>query len=351
MRDVPPESILIIRPSALGDVCRSVSVLASLRAAFPEARLGWLVQSEFASAVSAHPALDEVVAFPRNQLRGAWRSPSRLTKSLAWLGSLKRGKWSCAIDCQGLFRSALFARATGATQRVGFSDCREGGWVFLNQRVETTAPHAVDRMMALLDPLGVERVFDMRLYTPTDAAEWWAGAAQRPKTRYAVLAPKTRWPGKEWPEDRWLEFARGLAERGVDSILFAGSKSEQPAIDKMVASLRSQPGALKNINSLAGRTSIAQLLAIVEQAQLVVGSDSAILHIAVGFDRPLVGLFGPTDPAEVGPYGALSSVVRAASIEGGGHDYRNEELGRKAMNALTIDTVLAQAQRSLGSEP
>ena len=147
MTDSTPSSILIIRPSALGDVCRTVPVLASLRSAWPDARIGWLVQEEFADVVSAHPSLDEVVPFPRQALRGAWRSPRRLLRSLSYLKGLARPGWELALDCQGLARSGLFARCSRARRRIGFAGAAEFGWVFLTERVATSERHVVDRTM------------------------------------------------------------------------------------------------------------------------------------------------------------------------------------------------------------
>src|SRR6266550_79225 len=96
-----PERILIVRPSALGDVCRTVPVLASLKQGFPNAAIDWLVQDSFADAVRAHPDLNAVIEFPRTRFAAWWR-PSVAADVARWLHGLGRAKYDLVLDCQGL---------------------------------------------------------------------------------------------------------------------------------------------------------------------------------------------------------------------------------------------------------
>ncbi|MAJ45914.1 MAG: hypothetical protein CBC35_01170 [Planctomycetes bacterium TMED75] len=346
MTDSTPSSILIIRPSALGDVCRTVPVLASLRSAWPDARIGWLIQEEFSEAVSAHPALDEVVPFPRQALRGAWKSPRRLLKTLAYLRSLSRPGWDLVLDCQGLARSGLFAWFSGAPRRVGFARAAEFGWVFLTDRIPCSQRHVVDRTMALISGIGVPVKMDMSLHVPDASSQQWRLHPQNPGAPYIVLAPRSRWASKEWPRERWCELMGSLAAHGHRDFVLVGSSSEQASIDEIAASV-GVSGV--RVASLAGRTSVGELLAIIQGANLVVANDSAPLHIAVGFSRPLVGLFGPTDPEEVGPYGALEHVLRPPTATGSGHDYRASSTSTNSLDGIALDQVLEHALDRLGA--
>ena len=341
MTESSPRSILIIRPSALGDVCRTVPVLASLRAAWPDARIGWLVQQEFREAICAHPCLDEVVTFPRQALRGVWKSPSGLFRALAYLRSLSRGDWEVALDCQGLARSGLFARCTGARRRTGFRAAAEFGWMFLNDRVTTDKRHIVDRTMDLVSALGVPPIMDLSLHVPKASRRRWHDHPGHPEGDYIVLAPRSRWPSKEWPAERWLQLMRALAAEGHRAFVLVGSGSEREAIDRLAASL-DEPGTW--VRSMAGRTSVGELMAIIEGARLVVANDSAPLHIAVGFSRPLIGLFGPTDPSEVGPYGASNQVLRPPNASGSGHDYRSSSSSEDDISGITLEQVVSRAR-------
>ena len=346
MTDSTPSSILIIRPSALGDVCRTVPVLASLRSAWPDARIGWLVQEEFADVVSAHPSLDEVVPFPRQALRGAWRSPRRLLRSLSYLKGLARPGWELALDCQGLARSGLFARCSRARRRIGFAGAAEFGWVFLTERVPTSERHVVDRTMELVSALDVPVVMDMSLHAPDSALEQWDANPKNPGGDYVVLAPRSRWATKEWPIDRWRELMHALARAGHDRFVLVGSGSEQDSVDRLAASVDA-PGIL--VSSLAGRTSVGEMMAIIKGARLVVANDSAPLHMAVGFSRPIVGLFGPTDPEEVGPYGLADQVLRPAGATGSGHDYRATPTVENSMEGISLEQVLECSLARLGT--
>ena len=253
---------------------------------------------------------------------------------------LRRGGWQLVLDCQGLARSALFSRLTGAERRIGFADARELGWIHYTNTVSPDEPHAVDRMMSLVDSLELPRVMDMRLYTPSEAAGWWGALGSRPESGYMVFAPRSRWPSKEWPLDRWCELALRVRELGAEEIVFVGSPSEAPSIQRIAERIRAEGAGAPRLHVLAGRTSVGQLMAVIEGSSMVVGSDSAALHMAVGLDRPLVALFGPTDPAEVGPYGRSDRVVRVPEASGRGHDYRSGDEPAPSMQAITVGMVI-----------
>lgn len=345
---MPPNSkprILLIRPSALGDVCRSAPVAASLRASFPDASIAWLVQDSFRDAVRAHPAVDEVVEFPRRRLAPWWRSPGAAAATWRFLRGL-RGRFDVVIDAQGLFRSGLMAFATGAARRIGFADARELGWCGLTERIEVRERHAVERMLGLLAGAGIAPVADPRLVAPPDAVTGWRAradslAAGREGTRYAVLATTSRWISKEWPAERWRALAAALLDRGFDSIVLCGSADERERVE---AALPAGAAAGRVVNA-AGRTSIGETMAAIAGASLVVANDSAATHMAVGFGRPLLSLYGPTDPAEAGPFRRPRSVIRSPAAIGRTVHYRDRGLGDSIMRAITVERVLAALDR------
>lgn len=307
---INPARILIIRPSALGDVARSVGVLYSLRRAYPAAQIDWLVQDSFADVIAAHPDLSGVVPFPRASF-SRWMRTGRVDRVLGFLSSLRARRYDLVLDCQGLARSGLFARATGAPVRVGHANARELGWLGVNVRVPgSIEAHSVDRMLSLLTPLGVvahagERA--MRLYTPAEGAQW-AGGHPMLMERYALLAPTSRWPAKQWPADRFAQLAKALLDQGVRVVL-VGAASERAQVAPLLDLAQSNDRVL----DLIGKTSLAHLMGVIERAALVVANDSAALHIAVGFNRPLVALYGPTRVHRVGPYRRERDVIQRVS--------------------------------------
>jgi heptosyltransferase I len=347
-------NVLMIRPSALGDVCRSVPALVSLRKAFPEARIDWVVQDAFAGAIEAHPDLTNVVHFPRSRLAAWWRNPARFAEAAKWLNRLRLAKYDLAIDFQGLSRSGIMTGATFARRKIGLQTAREFAWVAYNQRVRPKSVHTVDQMLELVEALGIEVVRDMRLYVPPRAAQWWrdqraSDGLEAPREPYAVIAPTSRWLSKNWPIERFGQILVPLLKRGFARLAIIGSPGDVPKIQELMAdaSVKRLVDAGVVVN-LAGKTDIAQTMSVIEGAGLVIANDSAPLHMAVGFDCPMVGLFGPTHPDLVGPYQRESSVVRGyAARPGENINFKDESLGDQLMRLISTTAVLQKVDQVL----
>lgn len=341
-----PERILIIRPSALGDVCKSVPVLASLRRAFPQARIDWLVQDSFAGAIAHHPALSEAVLFPRRDLGRTMRR-ARPGPSLRFLGDLRRRGYGLVFDMQALARSGIFAWATRAPRRVGFADARELGWLGASERYRVGQDlHSVDRMLELLRCAGVEPVADMRLYTGESERAWLHQDPALAGRRYAVVAPTSRWAGKRWPADRFARLTESLLGRGLEAVAIVGSESERDQCAPLLELAARDPRVIDRV----GRTTVGQLMALVESSSLVIANDSAVLHMAVGFGRPLVALYGPTRLDRVGPYGRSADVIQHVT-SADRLDHKDAALGRALMERITLDEVLSRSTHALDSRP
>lgn len=298
-----PRRILIVRPSALGDVARTVPALVSLKRAHPDAAIDWLVNDAFADVIAHHPDLADVIPFPRKTLG---RNP---LKALAYMRMLRNRRYDAVFDLQGLARSGWLTWSTGAPQRVGPADARELATLAYTQRVTVPpdAVHTVDRMLAVVAGAGVPIVRDMRLHIgPADAA--WAHehlrALRIDDQPYALFAPTARWLSKRWPIERFVEIAHRLDALGFHHIVVVAAGAER---DQTLPLLQAKVGP--QVHDLVGGTSVGQLMAMIARAQLVIANDSAALHIAVGLGRRSVAIFGPTDPATVGPYRYERSVA------------------------------------------
>jgi lipopolysaccharide heptosyltransferase I len=332
--------VLIVRPSALGDVCRTVPVLASLKRAWPDTRVDWLVQEGFAEAVQAHPNLGQVVAFPRRGL-GKWYTPRGAALARDLVRQLRTGRYDLVLDCQGLARSGLLTRATGAPHRLGHADARELAWMGYTQRVQPRgALHTVDRMLTLVEALGIPVVRDMQLHpAPRDLAQVDADDRLRGR-RFAVVAPTSRWPGKRWPADRFALIATALLANAYERVVIVGSAAERDQCGPLLELAARE----SRVVDLVGATSVGGLLAVIARSALVIANDSAALHMAVGLDKPLVALYGPTDVAKVGPYRRERDVIQHAN-PGERLDHKDELAGRAMMERITVDEVLARVQR------
>ena len=345
-----PAKLLIIRPSALGDVCRSVPVLASLAARFPEATIDWLVQDAFVPAIASHPALRRAIPFPRQRVavRKWWTRDARKTlRNL--LRSLRDERYDAVFDCQGLGRSGAFTWATRAPLRVGHADAAEFAWLAYTRpsRVPppSTSQHTVDRMLGLVEAVGVPAITDMRLYTSEQDR-----AALDPRlvgARYAVVAPTSRWAGKRWPADRFAHVIDAmLAESTLDAVAIVASHNERDQCAPILDLAQRDP----RIINLVGVTPIGALMATIEAASLVIANDSAALHMGVGFDRPILGLFGPTSIARVGPYQRERDVIQTAPPPPG-ISHKDDAAGAELMQRITTQTVIDAALERLAPVP
>lgn len=335
--------ILLIRPSALGDVCRTVPLLVSLKRGFPRCAIDWLVQDGFADAVAGHPDLNGVVRFPRGLFK-RWYVPMGTWRAGRWLQSLAKPGYDLVIDAQGLARSGLLAMATRARIRVGPADAREMGWVGYTHTVRPApgVAHTVDRMLALVAALGVPIVRDLTLHpSPPDLER--ADELLRPAgKRVLLLAPTSRWPGKQWPADRFAAAAEALLASGgggFDGAVIVGSEKERAQCAPLIALAQRD----RRVVDAMGRTSVGGLLALVARSAVVIANDSAALHMAVGCAKPLVALFGPTDVAKVGPYGRSADVIQHVGPEDR-LDHKDEAGGRALMERISVDEVIERAR-------
>jgi lipopolysaccharide heptosyltransferase I len=369
------ERILLIKPSALGDVIHTIPVLVQLRARYPTARIDWLITPENAEMVRHHPGLTQVITFPRGELARIGRSWSATIGICRLLAALRRNRYDLVIDMHGQLRSALFTLATGAPVRIGFdrprhrahdtetkesstgpwqhgwSGAREGAWLAYSHRipVPTLDVHAVDRYLWLGGLLGFDdRPPDFRIYlSPEDEAQAdrllpEQGPGARP---LAVLVPGTIWPTKHWRPEGFAEVGRHYREKGFD-VAIAGTARERELCRAIAATC---PGS----HDLSGRTTPAGLAALIRRSTICVTNDSGSMHLAVALDRPVVSIFGPTDPVRIGPYGRPSAVVRANLtcspchlrwLWNCPHDHR-------CMHEVTSRMVVERAEQILGQIP
>ncbi|MGH7177202.1 MAG: lipopolysaccharide heptosyltransferase I [Tepidisphaeraceae bacterium] len=294
-----PRRVLLIKPSALGDVVHALPILNLLHRRWPDARISWLVNSTFAELLEGHPQLERVIRFDRDRLANSWWNPGALRDLGRFIGALRDEHFDLVVDLQGLLRSGLAARLSRASHRVGFANARELAWLFYTDRVRIDhRQHAMQRYLALAAAIGcgsepVEFLFpvtDDDRRTIRDVA---------PDSPFVVLLPGTNWPTKRWPVERFAAVVEPLARRfGLQSVVAGGADVNDIAVQI--------PGAV----NLAGRTTLRQLVALLERADLVIANDSGPMHIAAALNRPLVTLFGPTNPDRTGPWGRDDAVLR-----------------------------------------
>ncbi|MEO6436746.1 MAG: lipopolysaccharide heptosyltransferase I [Tepidisphaeraceae bacterium] len=303
-----PQRVLLIKPSAIGDVVHALPVLNLLRRRWPKAHLAWLITPACAGLLEGHPMIDELILFERRRFGRGWRDPKSVMGLHAFMKNLRRRQFDLVIDLQGLFRSGWMTFRTRAPVRVGFANARELAPIFYTHRIDvgTSEQHAVDRYLRIAAALGCG---DARPEFPfyvtdddrrqVDALVGGTGGIHR----YAVLLPGTNWATKRWPVERFQSLVAPLRDRFGLSSVVAGSPDEFDLAAQVSA------GVAGGIN-LAGKTSLRQLVALLERADLVIANDSGPMHIAAALARPMVALFGPTNPVRTGPYRREDTVLR-----------------------------------------
>jgi lipopolysaccharide heptosyltransferase I len=299
--NTPPQRILIIKPSSIGDVVHALPILNLVRRRWPKSQISWLITPGCAGLLQGHPQIDELILFDRKLFGNTWKSPSAARELLTFGLALRAREFDLVIDLQGLFRSGLLTIQTGAQYRVGSTSAREFGWMFCTHLapLDTWNQHAVERNLSVAEFLGLGRA-PVEFIFPTDDADRAFAAKLLPDDKpFAVILPATHWQTKRWPIEHFAALVRPLAERfGLATILAGG-----PDADALHPQL---PGVI----NLAGKTNLRQLTAVLERADLVIANDTGPMHIAAALNRPLVTMFGPTSPIQTGPYQRMDSVVQ-----------------------------------------
>jgi lipopolysaccharide heptosyltransferase II len=284
--------ILIVKPSSIGDIVHALPVLALLRRRYPAAHITWLVSASCAPLVDRHPLVDRTIVFHR---RG-----NPVFSIIKLLLSLTTERFDLVVDLQGLSRSAAFAFATRSPHRIGPADAREWAYLLYTRRVITgrKVVHAVEANLRIADAIGLGRS-PVEFPLPDDPADRAAIEPLLPQQPFAVLIPGTNWKTKRWPAEHFADLVQPLRSRFGLSTIVAGGPADSAMANLIPADV-----------NLAGKTTLRQTIALLRKADLVIANDSGPMHIAVALNRPLVALYGPTDPVLTGPWRRPDSVLR-----------------------------------------
>jgi len=331
---MPERRFLIVRLGSLGDIIHTLPAAAALRDSFPDAQIDWVVESKWSAILEGNSDLSRVICLERGRASGV----------VAAVTSLRSAKYTGAIDFQSLYKSALLAFASGASERLGFDReyAREGlATIFYTRRIHPTGTHKVEHNLALAVAAGAAMPKVARFTLPAMAeAEEWADrklAGLEAKGFY-VLSPGGGWRSKCWPAERYGDLHREISSQlGLQGIVSFGPGEENLADEVVAASGLRAPIPLE--------MDLPHLMAALRRAEFLVAADTGPLHLASALGTPVVGLFGPTDPARNGPYGKPSIVVRKA--EAGETTYKRGASYSPAMMRIEVSDVMAAIDRLL----
>lgn len=329
------QRFLLLRMGALGDIIHTLPAVCALRETFPKATIDWLVDQKWLSILDGNPCVDHVI--PMN--RRSWRSV------ISGVRRLRKVHYTVAIDFQSLYRSAILGWLSGAPQRLGFdaSYSRESGAAFFyTHTIGPRRKHKVEHNLELAEAAGA-RTCEVRF--PLTISAETAGEVQhilaaKNVGEYFVLSPGGGWGSKCWPPERYGELHRAIAQRyGWRGVISFG-----PGENDLAESVRRSAGSPEPIVEMFN---IKQLVALLQRAKCFVAGDTGPLHLASALSTPVVGIYGPTDPARNGPYSPRDLVVRRAREEE--TTYRRGKDSSRAMRAITVEDVLEAVERRLKS--
>lgn len=293
--------ILFIKTSSLGDVIHHMPALSDARRALPDADFSWLVEEAYAPLVRLHPAVKEVVPVAWRRWRKSLLAPATLSEIRTNICSLRTHPYDEVVDTQGLARTGLIARLSRG-RRHGYDSLsiREPlASLFYDVRHRVSRDlHAVDRNRILTGlSLG---------YTPHGAPDFGLDRARfrQAGARYAVFLHATARPEKQWPVENWIALGEALSGQGLDFVLPWGIEEERIRSERIAARLGSA--------CVPPRVPLDEVAKLIAGADLIVGVDTGLLHLAAAFGVPLVAIFLGSEPKLTGPVGSGPIVTLGA---------------------------------------
>jgi heptosyltransferase-1 len=357
----------------MGDILHALPAATALRLAHPDWQIGWVVEPRWQSLLKAGnreqgtgsvgadersrtpegsgrdramPVVDRLHYAPSRE----WKRHPLSSVTRRGIGALRRelraADYNAVLDLQGAIRSAVIARMTGCPRRIGEASPREwpAQWLF-TERVVTHGAHVIEQDMELAsavagDALSAGLVNTVPLLPVDPEAEAWCSAwlastfsgVTRP---IALITPGAGWGAKRWPPERYAVVAEALAQRGMLVVVNAG-----PGEEPLAASIASG-------HAVTLTATLPQLIALTRRIALCIGGDTGPLHLASALGRPVVGIYGPTDPSRNGPYGTRARVLRSP---GSRRDHSRRSAPDPGLLTIAPEDVLRSADELLAGE-
>ncbi len=357
--------LLVVRLGAMGDILHALPAVTALRAAHPEWEIGWVVDPRWRALLKADnreqrseisddgghaPGLRYFAQPLIDRLHFAatkeWKRRPLSVETAREIKALRRELRGCGydavIDLQGAVRSAAIARMAGCGRVIGESHPWEWAarWLF-SERVTTTGAHVAEQDVELASAVAGDALAAAKPLLPVDAAaEEWSDEqlARGGGWPVALIAPGAGWGAKRWPPARYAVVARGLAERGFHVLVNTGPGEEALAGEIVEGS----GGAAEAMSA-----SLAQLIALTRRVALCIGGDTGPLHLACALGRPVVGIYGPTDPRRNGPFGTRARVLRSPASR---RDHTRRAAPEAGLLTIAPEDVLRAAGELLAEE-
>lgn len=338
-----PRRIVILKPSALGDIVHSLPVLGALRSLYPTAAIEWVVNRAFEPLLAGHPDLNATVPFQRGEFKkGLWASAKY---AFVFADQLRKSRYDLVVDLQGLLRTGLMAAATGAPVRIGFANAREGSRHAYTHRIsipDAESIHAVDRYWRVIEFLGgghLQKMFRLPVNdVEQESLQREYGHLARP---WLALAPGSKWLTKQWPPRHFAELAnRALAEFGATIFLIGVAEDSPLALE--IQSKLNRPAV-----DLTGKTNLPRLAELLRMSDTMLANDTGPLHLAAALGTRCVAPYTCTKVLKHGPYG-IGNIGVETMVPCAGSYLRNCPNGLICFDELVPDRVWPALRAALG---
>jgi len=375
--------LLVVRLGAMGDILHALPAATALRQAHPEWVIDWVVEPRWRALLAAEdttgrgpaqPLVDHLHLAPTKEWRRAPLSLKTIREIKALRRALRADGYDAVLDLQGAIRSAVVGRLAGCPRLIGEAEPREriARWLF-TERVATRGAHVIEQDVELASAVAGDDLAPATPWLPVDAAaEAWAekilppgdperkqsdieshpsdndkgvarvghpsSSANHQNTPAVLISPGAGWGAKRWPAERYAEVAKGLADRGLRVLVNAGPGEESLA----GAIVQDAGGAATPLIC-----SLVQLIALTRRIALCIAGDTGPLHLACALARPVVGIYGPTDPSRNGPFGTRFTVLRSPDSR---RDHARRATSEAGLLTIQPEDVLRAADESLAEE-
>jgi heptosyltransferase I len=342
--------VLIVRIGAMGDVVHSMPAVAALRELHPDWEIRWAVEPVWTELMQAGdfdaargrgagmPLVDGWYPVPTKAWKKRLLAGSTIAEIKALRHELLHERFDLCVDMQGAVRSAVVGKLARAGKLVGAAIPRESAakW-FYDEMIATPAIHVADQGCELLSGAIGEKLRAAPVPFPVNrAAESWCDGVVDGTKKLVVMAPSAGWGAKEWPAERYGAVASQLGRAGFGVVVNAVPGGD-PVAEGMVAASEGFARAVP--------CSVGQMISLMRRAALVIGGDTGPLHLAAALERPVLAIYGPTNPERNGPFGAAPmKVLRDASSV---TDHARLKSAEAGMLKIGVDEVVAAATEML----
>lgn len=343
-------NILFVRLSYIGDILHATPAARWIKEQYPDAKLHWIVTPSMVELLEGNPYVDKIIPWERDEYEAHSKKLHIPTMWRMWWelkGKLEPYKFDVAVDVQGRLITGLVLLASGAPIRLGLGGTKELNWLFTNYKTKPSTDHVIKRYVEVaqllkeavtkqanietplktvdngLDPdtlhtISAKKMYHMDFYVPSKLHTWaeeqWKtidnhsslnrGEVEKPLRVGLVLG--TSWATKEWPQEKWYSLVKSLQYR-ANFVCLGGPKEAtqyKPLMDSLAAE-----GIDQVMLNMLGKTTLQEVGALIESCDVVVTADTGALHIALALNKPVVALFGPTDPKLWGPLTGIFKVL------------------------------------------